>query len=95
MSAVAHDDGVMPSRQGWRLSKVAQAIQTNAVSVPVWLLALIASAAIGASSWTVSTLIAIQTQQAVMLSKLVDLHESKNDVAGRLRALEIQQARQQ
>ena len=74
---------------------MAQAIQTNAVSVPVWLLALIASAAIAAGSWTVSTLIAIQTQQAVMISTLAELRESKTDIANRMRAIELQQARQQ
>lgn len=74
---------------------MAQAVQQNTVSVPVWLLALIASAAIAASSWTISTLIAIQTQQAVMLSTLVELRESKVDIANRMRAIELQQARQQ
>ena len=74
---------------------MAQAIQTNAVSVPVWLLALIASAAIAAGSWTVSTLIAIQTQQAVMISTLTELRESTTDIANRMRAIELQQARQQ
>lgn len=74
---------------------MAQAVQTNAVSVPVWLLALIASAAIAAGSWTVSTLIDIQTQQAVMISTLAELRENKVDISNRIRAIELQQARQQ
>ncbi len=70
-------------------------MQQNAVSVPVWLLAIVASTALACGSWTVSTLISIQTQQAVMLSTLVELRESKSDIAARMRTLELQQARQQ